>query len=178
MPVATLAAFTSTHNGHAILGFRANGLDPSPQAETVLVAELAAIVLLAATFVTHVAEPGGSSGVRALATAGAVTGVLFVGFGWYSAQRYETTEDANGPTSVAIADFAFTPHSLTVPRGATVTWTNVDAIDHSIVATDQSFASGAFGSRAEFQLTLDSPGTHTYVCGIHPEMTGTITVTA
>jgi plastocyanin len=177
VPVATLAAFTYTHSGHTFLGFQGKGLDPSPQAELVLVAEIAAIVLLAATFIPHVAERDDSSGVRSLAVAGVATAVVFVGFGWYWADKYETTVDAGAPTAVAIADFAFTPQALTVPQGATVTWTNVDAVDHSIVATDQSFSSGALGRGAAFEFTFDTPGGHAYMCGIHPEMTATITVT-
>ena len=177
VPVATLAAFTYTHNGHTFLGFQGKGLDPSPQAELVLVAEVAAIVLLGATFVPHVAERDDSSGVRALAAAGVAAAVLFVGFAWYWADKYETTVDASAPNSVTIADFAFAPQVLTVPVGATVTWTNVDGVDHSVFATDQSLSSGALGRGAVFEFTFDTPGEHSYLCAFHPEMTGTITVT-
>jgi plastocyanin len=177
VPVATLAAFTYTHNGHTSFGFEATGLDPSPQAQLALVAEIAAIVLLAATFVPRIAARDDSSGVRALAVASVATAVLFVGFGWYWASKYETTVAAGAPTSVAIADFAFTPPALTVPRGATVTWTNADGVDHSVQATDRSFSSDALGRGAAFEFTFDTPGEHAYVCGFHPEMTGTITVT-
>ena len=176
LSVATLAAFAYTHNGHTLLGFQGKGLDPSPQAELVLVAEIAAIVLLGATFVPHVAERDHSSGVRVLAAAGVATIVLFGGFGWYWADTYETTVDASGPTSVTIADFAFAPQVLSVPVGAAVTWTNVDAVDHSVFATDESFSSPALGRGAAFELTFDTPGEHSYVCAFHPEMTGTITV--
>jgi plastocyanin len=177
VPVATLAAFAYTHSGHTFLGFRGSGLEPSPQAEIVLIAEIAAIVLLAATFIPHVVDGDDSSGMRVLAIAGVGAAVLFVGCGWYWADSYETTVDAGAPTSVAIADFRFTPQALTVPSGATVTWTNADAIAHSVVASDQSFSSGALDRGVAFELTFDTPGEHRYVCGIHPEMTGTITVT-
>lgn len=175
--VATLAAFTYTHNGHTFLGFQGKGLSPSPQAEVVLVAEVAATVLLGATFVPQIAERDNSWGMRALAAAGVATIVLFVGFGWYWADKYETTVDAREPTSVTIADFAFAPQALEVPAGATVTWTNGDAVDHSVLATDQSFSSDALGRGAAFEFTFDTPGEHSYLCAFHPEMTGTITVT-
>ena len=46
-----------------------------------------------------------------------------------------------------------------------------------IVATDLSFHSQNIGQGATFAYTFDKPGDFTYVCGIHPQMTGTITVT-
>jgi plastocyanin len=178
VPVATLAAFTYTHHGHAFLGFEGKGLDPSPQAQTVLLAEIAAIVLLAATFLPQVAERGGSGGVRELAVVGVATAVVFVGFGWYWADKYETTDASAAPTSVTIAGFAFRPQTLTVPRGATVTWTNVDGVEHSVFASDHSFSSDWLSRGAAFAFTFDTVGEHAYVCDIHPDMTGTITVTA
>ena len=48
LPVASLAALAYTHTEHTLFGFQGDGLNPSPQAQIVLVAEIAAIVLLAA----------------------------------------------------------------------------------------------------------------------------------
>jgi plastocyanin len=177
LSVASLAAFTYTHTGHTFLGFEGKGMNPSPQAMLVLIAEIVAIVALAATFIPTIAARDESSGTAALAGAGAVTAIVFVGFGWYWADKYETTAVASAPSSVAIADFTFSPQALTVSEGATVTWTNNDAVDHSIVASDQSFASSPLDRGATFQFTFDTAGEYPYTCGIHPEMTGTVTVT-
>ena len=177
LAVATLAAFTFTHTGHTLLGFQGDGLHPAPQAQLVLVAEVAAIVLLAATFLPSLTEHDQSGGIVTLAAAGAVV-IAFAGFGIYWANKYETTAVASGPTTVAIADFAFTPPVLTVTAGTTVTWTNNDSLEHSVVATDQSFASNPLDGATTFQFRFDTPGEHAYFCGVHPSMTATVMVTA
>ena len=177
LPVATLAAFTFTHTGHTLLGFQGDGLHPSPQAQLVLVAEIATIVLLAATFLPSLTEHDDSGGIATLAAAGAIVVVAFAGFGIYSADKYETTAAAGGPTTVAIADFEFAPQVLTVTPGTTVTWTNNDSLEHSVVATDQSFASNPFDSSTMFRFRFDAPGEHAYFCGVHPTMTATVMVT-
>jgi plastocyanin len=177
VPVATLAAFTYTHTGHTFVGFQGNGLAPSPQAALVLVAEIATIVLLAATFIPLFAERDRSSPVSVLIAAGAIAAVGFTAAGIYWADKYDTTAAAGGPASVVISDFAFQPQALTVPKGTTVTWRNADPLDHSVVAPDQSFSSGALGRGDTFRFTFDTPGDIAYVCGVHPEMTGTVNVT-
>jgi plastocyanin len=175
----TLAAFTYTHTEHTFLGFEGRGLDPSPQAEIVLVAEIAAILLLAATFIPAVAESDESWGAGFLAAAAAVTAVAFIALGaiWAGSDESEASTGASSPTSITIADFTFTPQTLTVPRGTTVTWTNNDGVGHSLVAGDQTFSSETLDGGATFSYTFDAPGEYTYVCGLHPSMTGTIVVT-
>ena len=177
VPVGTLAALAYTHTEHTFLGFQGDGLDPSPQAQIVLVAEIAAIILLAATFIPSVAEGDESSGVPFLAGAIAVVAVAAIALGAYWADHYETEAEASGPAAVAIADFAFAPPDLSVPAGTTVTWTNNDPLGHSVVAGDDSFASDDLGDGATFEFTFDEPGEYPYICGIHPSMTGTVTVT-
>jgi plastocyanin len=177
LSAATLAAFTYTHTGHTFLGFRASGLEPSPQAALALVAEITAIVLLAATFIPTVAERDQSWGIGVLVGASAAVVIVFVCLGLYWADHYETTETAGTPTSVVIRNFSFSPPALTVPEGATVTWTNDDGVGHTVVATDRTFSSGELDHGATYRFRFTSPGEHTYICTIHPDMTGTITVT-
>ena len=176
LPVATLSAFTFTHTGHTLFGFEGDGLQPSPQAQLVLAAEIAATVLLAATFVPSLAARDHSSGRATMQVAVAVVAIAFIGFGRYWADKYDTTAAASGPTSVAISDFTFTPQTLAVASGTTVTWTNSDSLGHSVVASDGTFASGSLDGGATFQFTFETPGDHAYVCSIHPSMTGTVTV--
>jgi plastocyanin len=74
---------------------------------------------------------------------------------------------------------AFDPSERTVSAGTTVIWTNEeeDNTSHSIVidgvegGTSETLAPGD-----TFEYTFTTTGTYTYSCGIHPEMTGTITV--
>jgi plastocyanin len=77
---------------------------------------------------------------------------------------------------VSIAGFAFDPADLTVDAGTEITWTNEDEAPHTVTAEDGSFDSGTLEPGQTFSTTIDGAGAVTYVCQIHPEMRGTITV--
>ena len=78
---------------------------------------------------------------------------------------------------VSVVDFAFEPGTVTVPAGATVTWTNTGSRPHTVSADDGSFDSGRLDPGEQFSQTFDQPGTFAYHCGFHPEMQGSIVVT-
>src|ERR671912_2918648 len=78
---------------------------------------------------------------------------------------------------VQVIDFAFEPATVTVPAGATVTWTNAGSRPHTVTADDGSFDSGRLDPGEQFSQTFDQPGTFTYFCGFHPEMQGSVVVT-
>ena len=75
-----------------------------------------------------------------------------------------------------IVDFAFTPVSLTVRAGTTVTWTNADSFAHSIRSPDGAFDEATMETGQTAPVTFAKPGTYAYVCGIHNSMTGTVVV--
>ena len=75
-----------------------------------------------------------------------------------------------------MADRAFRPRAVTVDAGTTVRWRNNDDREHTVTATDRSFGSGVMSTGEAFSTRLSNPGTFSYLCAIHPEMTGTITV--
>jgi len=79
---------------------------------------------------------------------------------------------------IELAQFAFTPTALTVPAGTTVRWKNLDGEPHTIVSIDGLFRSGALDQGDAFEYAFSKPGSYRYVCSIHPQMTGTIIVTA
>lgn len=85
---------------------------------------------------------------------------------------------AAGPTyRVEIHNFAFSPNTLTVPKGARIVWINRDEEPHTIVSTAGAFkASQALDTNDSFATTLDKPGAYAYFCGIHPMMVGKIIV--
>lgn len=85
---------------------------------------------------------------------------------------------ATGPTyHVDIHNFAFSPNTLTVPKGARIVWTNRDDEPHTIVSAAGAFkASQALDTDDSFATTLDKPGAYAYFCGIHPMMVGKIIV--
>ena len=80
---------------------------------------------------------------------------------------------------VSIDNFTFTPASMTVKAGTTVTWTNRDDIPHGIADSNNAFKkSKALDTDDSFSFTFTTPGTYKYFCYIHPHMTGTIVVEA
>jgi len=96
---------------------------------------------------------------------------------------------ANGPTAtsassgssaagsaVSIKNFAFSPDTLNISVGTTVTWTNNDSTTHTVTADDGSFDSGNLDSGKSFTFTFKKAGTFTYHCSIHPNMKATIVV--
>jgi plastocyanin len=86
-----------------------------------------------------------------------------------------------GTAAVTIKDFTFTPMSLTVKVGTTVTWTNDDLTPHDVqfetggIPTSPHLSAG--GGQRSWSHTFTTAGTYAYVCGIHTYMTGTIKVT-
>jgi plastocyanin len=100
---------------------------------------------------------------------------------------------ASGP-QVTIQDFMFSPSSLTIKAGETVTWTNMGPSAHTTTSDTGVWNSavmaapsggGGYGggmSGGTFQFTFSMPGTYSYHCSLHPPasypgFTGTITVT-
>ena len=77
---------------------------------------------------------------------------------------------------VKIDNFSFGPQTLTVPVGATVTWTNRDDIPHTVVSTDGVFKSKVRDTDEKFSYTFARAGTYSYYCSIHPKMTGKVVV--
>ena len=109
--------------------------------------------------------------------AGAVlVATIGLGFFWSATADDATPTASADGTSVTIADFAFAPPELTVPAGTTVTWTNRDDFAHSVVGGDGSFESDDIDGGASYSFTFNQAGSYQYVCGIHPSMTGTVTV--
>lgn len=91
-----------------------------------------------------------------------------------------TSAVQNG-TNITIQNMAFSPSSLTVKKGATVTWTNKDVVEHTVIADNGS--SGGLNSAPlqngqTYSFTFTQPGTYHYSCSIHPYMHGTIIVTS
>ena len=106
-----------------------------------------------------------------LAAGGAM--LFLVGFAVTAPPDFAAT-----PATVKIINFAFSPANLTVAAGTMVTWTNTDDEPHTIASAtaDKPFMSAGLDTNDSFAVTFDKPGTYTYFCSIHPQMTGTITV--
>jgi plastocyanin len=83
---------------------------------------------------------------------------------------------AAGTTAVRIDNFNFTPPTLVVAPGTTVTWTNADDSPHTVREKDGKFKSAALDTDDTFSHTFAAPGEYPYICTIHPYMVGKILV--
>jgi plastocyanin len=81
---------------------------------------------------------------------------------------------ASGAASVQVGDNTFTPATIEVATGETVTFENGGAIAHTV--TGDGFDSGSMAPGDTFEFTADKAGTVSYVCTFHPGMQGTIEV--
>lgn len=77
--------------------------------------------------------------------------------------------------TVTIANFAFSPAAVTVPAGTTLTWTNNDSAPHDI--SGGPLHSPTLSQGQTWSYTFSTAGTYSYICSIHPYMTGSVTVT-
>lgn len=82
-------------------------------------------------------------------------------------------------SSVSIANYAFSPATLSVKAGTTVTWTNNDSAQHNVVSTDgpgtdaattSTFASANLSQGRSFSHSFSKVGTYYYECTIHAAM--------
>jgi len=84
------------------------------------------------------------------------------------------------PTAqVAIANMSFSPRTLTVTAGTTVTWVNRDGDAHSVESRGKGFTSSPLLNTGDkYSFTFATPGTYEYYCAVHASMTGKIVVVA
>ena len=96
------------------------------------------------------------------------------------------TSAPDAAAEITVQTFNFQPDPLTVEAGTTVTFRNMDKINHSVTPgtrdepTPDAFEEGVMEQAGDtYELTLDEPGTYDYFCKFHPGegMTGQIIVT-
>ena len=78
---------------------------------------------------------------------------------------------------VQIVRAGFSPSSLTVTAGTTVTWVNRDTVNHQVVSDRGSFVSPILRPSQSFSFTFRAAGTYRYHDGLEPAERGTIRVT-
>ncbi len=85
---------------------------------------------------------------------------------------------ANQPATkdVSIDNFTFTPSTINVRVGTTVTWVNHDDVPHTVTANDKGFGSKAMDTDERFSYRFAAPGTYAYFCAVHKHMTGQVIV--
>ena len=60
--------------------------------------------------------------------------------------------------------------------GTTVTWTNNDAVIHTVTDTKKTFDSEFMHAGGTWEHTFEKPGQYDYLCTLHPWMKGTVSV--
>ena len=94
-------------------------------------------------------------------------------------------------SQVMISGFRYQPATIDIPAGTKVTWTNADAILHT-VTSGTSTKKDDFGNYAttptgifdgtmddqgkSFSFTFTTPGEYAYFCSRHNNMTGRVVV--
>ena len=133
---------------------------------------------------------------RPLIKAGTLAGTALVlalatACGTSVAQGPAASTSLNKATTVSTSLLSFTPATLTVKVGTTVTWTDTDSIAHTV--TTGTFVLGSDGLRTSqhpdglinmplsrgnnINFTFTKPGKYIYYCSIHKGMSGEIVVT-
>ena len=94
-----------------------------------------------------------------------------------AALSVQTASPTSAVYQVGIRNFHFQPMQRVVPAGATVTWTNHDEEPHVVTSAGGQFKSSpALDTDDHYSTVFTKPGTYTYYCSIHPQMTGTVVV--
>jgi LPXTG-motif cell wall-anchored protein len=80
--------------------------------------------------------------------------------------------------SVSVADFSFSPKTVTIHAGDTVTWSNHGPSAHTVTADAGGFDSGNLNPGQSFSHTFSTAGTYAYHCQYHVSqgMVGTVVV--
>lgn len=81
-----------------------------------------------------------------------------------------------GATTVTVKNFAFSPATLQIKKGDTVTWTNEDSAPHQIASDTNAFQGTSMSQGQTYSFTFNTAGNFPYHCAIHPSMKGMITV--
>ncbi|WP_405489361.1 cupredoxin family copper-binding protein [Nocardia sp. NBC_00511] len=134
----------------------------------------AARALLLATVVAGALVTGGcgSDSSKSSATSTTATAAST------GASATSTGPAAPAAVTVEVKDMKFSPADITVKAGDTVTWKFDDRSPHAV----QGIGDTALGinspiiHKGEWSYTFSTPGTYRYLCPLHPEMKGTVTV--
>lgn len=97
------------------------------------------------------------------------------------AQRSESsvvTDESAERASIEIANFAFSPKTITVKPGTVIKVTNRDVAGHTMTSDDgSSFNTPLVGKDQSVEVTAPTaPGTYGFHCTPHPSMKGTLVV--
>jgi plastocyanin len=128
------------------------------------------------------------SAIRALVVACVALGLAAAGCGGdddggggaTTAPLPETTAEGAGKVArVRMKNIQYVPRSIRVEAGTRIVWTNDDSVPHTVTKDSgpgAEFDSGQIASGKKFEQTFAAPGVVDYICTIHPNQDGTVTV--
>jgi plastocyanin len=103
--------------------------------------------------------------------------VLFIAINVSSGcSKSNNTTTNPGSNEVFVQSFAFSPATITISVNATITWTNKDAVAHSVTSDTGLFDSGLFNTNATYSHQFTTAGTFNYHCSVHPSMLAKVIV--
>lgn len=86
--------------------------------------------------------------------------------------------DKNAELNPKDGNWIFSPETVTVNVGDTVTWRNDSPAPHTATHNDGAFDSGNIAQGEEYSETFDEAGTYRYYCEYHEGQVGTVVVRA
>lgn len=107
---------------------------------------------------------------------GAMLLTAFLVVGSADSLEPDDVESGTENRTVRIASMQFEPAELVVKRGSRIVWINDDLFPHTATAMDEAFDSGSIAASSSWTYVATQPGTHAYVCALHPTMKGRLVV--
>jgi plastocyanin len=101
---------------------------------------------------------------------------LISGAAFFMPAHFAGAAPAAPTVDINIAKFAYGPKEITIAPGTRITWTNHDETPHTVTSNDKSFASKGLDTDDKFEHTFASEGDFSYICTLHPFMTGVVHV--
>jgi plastocyanin len=131
---------------------------PARKRQALILMAALSLLLIVGVFAASCGGGGGSGGTTATTptTAGTAT--------------------TAGGVGVVMKNLAFDPATVTIKAGESVIWTNLDSMNHTVVADNGEFKSSDLANGATFSFKFDKAGTYAYHCSIHPSMKATVVV--
>src|SRR4051794_15843852 len=87
-------------------------------------------------------------------------------------------ESAPAPVTIVLKQMRYNPPDKTITPGTVVEWKNEDIFAHTVTADNGSFDSGLIAPGQSWKITVKEAGTLRYHCRPHPNMAGTLVVSA
>jgi len=91
-------------------------------------------------------------------------------------KKVSSSKVLSGHVYISIINSVYTPKTITIKSGTTVTWTNKDSIVHTVTADNGGPTSNELGKGESYSYKYNVKGIFGYHCSIHSTSTGTVIV--